>query len=63
MEKQFLFDAVEENAAAITTLSDTIWDYAELSMEEYRSAEYYCGLLEREGFQVEIGRASCRERV
>ena len=53
MEKQFLFDAVEENAAAITTLSDTIWDYAELSMEEYKSAEYYCGLLEREGFQVE----------
>lgn len=53
MDKQFLFDAVEENASTITTLSDTIWDYAELSMEEYQSAEYYCNLLEQEGFTVQ----------
>ena len=52
MEKQFLYDAVEENASAIISLSDKIWDLAELSMEEYQSAEYYCDLLEREGFTV-----------
>lgn len=53
MEKQFLYDAVEENASTIITLSDKIWDLAELSMEEYQSAEYYCDLLEREGFTVQ----------
>ncbi|MGM9604739.1 MAG: M20 family metallopeptidase [Faecousia sp.] len=53
MEKQFLYDAVEENASTVITLSDKIWDFAELSMEEYQSAEYYCDLLEREGFTVQ----------
>ncbi len=53
MDKQFLFDRVEANASTIIQLSDTIWDYAELSMEEFRSAEYYCALLQRHGFRVE----------
>lgn len=53
MEKQFLYDVIEENAPKITALSDKIWDFAELSMEEYQSAEYYCDLLEREGFTVQ----------
>ena len=53
MEKQFLYDTIEENTPEIIALSDAIWDFSELSMEEYRSADYYCGLLEREGFRVE----------
>lgn len=53
MEKQFLYDIIEDNAPSIIALSDQIWELSELSMEEYRSAEYYCQLLEREGFQVQ----------
>ena len=53
MEKQFLYDVIEENASEIVALSDKIWELAELSMEEYKSAEYYCQLLEKEGFSVE----------
>ena len=53
MDKQFLYEIIEENAPTMITLSDKIWDLAELSMEEYQSAEYYCNLLEQEGFTVE----------
>lgn len=53
MEKQFLYDIIEDNAPSIIALSDRIWELSELSMEEYRSAEYYCQLLEQEGFQVQ----------
>ena len=53
MDKQVLYDIIEESAGIITTLSDKIWDFAELSMEEYQSAEYYCKLLEQEGFTVQ----------
>ena len=53
MDKQFLYDIIEDNAPSIIALSDQIWELSELSMEEYRSAEYYCQLLEQEGFQVQ----------
>ena len=33
MDKHVLYDIIEENAGIITTLSDKIWDFAELSME------------------------------
>lgn len=53
MEKKILFDCIDSHAGEITALSDAIWDYSELSMEEFRSAAYYCDLLEKEGFQVQ----------
>lgn len=53
MNKQKLYDSVDENAEKITALSDAIWDFSELSMQEYKSAAYYCDLLEQEGFRVE----------
>lgn len=53
MDKQFLYRSVQDNREKIITLSDAIWEFAELSMAEYRSAEYYCNLLEENGFTVE----------
>ncbi len=53
IDKQKLYDTIDENAPEIIALSDAIWEYAELSMEEYKSAAYYCELLEKEGFTVE----------
>lgn len=52
MEKQDLYGLIEEKSSEIIDLSDKIWEYAELSMEEYQSAEAYCQLLEQEGFTV-----------
>lgn len=53
IDKQNLYNTIDENAPEIIALSDAIWEYAELSMEEYESAAYYCELLEKEGFTVE----------
>lgn len=53
IDKQKLYNTIDENAPEIIALSDAIWEFAELSMEEYKSAAYYCELLEKEGFTVE----------
>ena len=56
-DKSTLYDSIDKHAPTITALSDAIWEFAELSMEEHRSAAYYCELLEKEGFEVQ--RALC----
>ncbi len=55
MDKKKLYDSVEQNRAVLVDLSDHIWEFAELSMKEFQSAEYYCHLLEEQGFTVERG--------
>lgn len=52
MDKTTLYRTIEEKAPAITSLSDKIWEYAELSMTEVRSAAAYISLLREEGFDV-----------
>jgi len=52
MDKKLIYNYIEDRAAAFTDLSDRIWEYAELSMEEYRSAAAYVDFLQREGFTV-----------
>ncbi|MBQ1311875.1 MAG: amidohydrolase [Blautia sp.] len=46
---------IEEKSPLITETADRIWEYAELSLKEYRSADWYCALLEKEGFVVTKG--------
>ena len=46
-------DAIKQNADEFCALSDEIWQYAELSLKEYKSAEAYCRVLEKLGFSVE----------
>ena len=53
MNKQKLYDIIEEKAPLLTGLSDKIWEYAELSMLEYKSAAEYIDLLKAEGFTVQ----------
>ena len=53
MDKQLIYNAVDSKASLLTSLSDAIWEYAELSMEEFRSAESYITILKQEGFAVE----------
>ncbi len=53
MDKQKLYDSVENSKDVLIALSDKIWEFAELSMQEFQSAEYYCRLMEEQGFTVQ----------
>ena len=52
-DKQIAYAYIDKNADAFTGVSDRIWEYAELSLKEFRSAALYCETLERFGFTVE----------
>lgn len=52
MDKTFLYQTIESKSELLTDLSDRIWEYAELSMLEYKSAQTYTDLLRQEGFTV-----------
>ncbi|MDO4573466.1 MAG: amidohydrolase, partial [Clostridia bacterium] len=54
-DKQRALAFIDESAAAYTALSDRIWDYAELSLKERRSAAACAGALREAGFEVETG--------
>ena len=54
-EKKTAIDAIEQKASLICEVADRIWDYAELSLQEVRSAALYCEVMEKEGFHVEKG--------
>lgn len=54
-EKAAAIAAIEKKADIITEVADRIWDYAELSLQEVKSASLYCEVLAREGFAVERG--------
>lgn len=45
--------AIEENSSVFCEVSDKIWEYAELSLKEYKSTELYVKVLEELGFEVE----------
>lgn len=53
MDKSILNSYIDSHKDLLTGLSDTIWDYAELSIQEYRSAESYISILKDQGFRVE----------
>jgi aminobenzoyl-glutamate utilization protein B len=48
-------DWIDDNAPEIAALTDRIWDYAEPSFCEIRSAEALCALMARDGFAVDMG--------
>ncbi len=52
MDKQALYTSVDMHSALLTGLSDRIWEYAELSMEEVKSAADYVATLRDLGFEV-----------
>lgn len=52
MDKNSLYAAIDNHASLLCSLSDQIWEYAELSMEEFQSANAYLKLLYEHGFEV-----------
>jgi len=53
--KRSAINFIDEKAPLIAEVADRIWDFAELSLQEVRSAELYCQVLAQEGFAVECG--------
>ena len=51
--KKAALDTIEENKELIASVADQIWEYAELSLQEVRSAALYCKVLKEQGFAVE----------
>ncbi|MGD8726940.1 MAG: amidohydrolase [Gemmatimonadales bacterium] len=54
-ERASALRAADALAVEIAEMSQTLWDYSETAMLEYRSAEYLAELLEADGFTVERG--------
>ena len=55
MNKQEVYKIIEDKKDVFTSLSDKIWDLAELSLLEFESMNIYLKVLEDEGFTVEKG--------
>lgn len=54
-EKQAALAAIEAKKPLVDRVCREVWGFAELSLQEERSAALYCALLEQEGFRVERG--------
>jgi len=54
-EKKFVMDWIDSHSADIFKLSDDIWNYSELGMEEYRTSKALVTCLKKNGFTVEEG--------
>lgn len=52
MDKKTYAGYIEENRQIFTDVSDQIWEYAELSVKEHRSAALYVRVLKELGFAV-----------
>lgn len=53
--KQQAISFIDNKADEIIDVNDKIWEYAELSLMEYKSMDLYCDVLEKNGFEVEKG--------
>ena len=53
--KKAALAAIDEKKDLIAHVPDEVWDYAELSMQEVKSAALFVKVLKAEGFQVEEG--------
>ncbi len=53
MSKKIAIEAIENSKNIFCDLSDRIWEYAELSLKEFKSCEDYLRMLSSLGFEVE----------
>lgn len=50
--KQSIYDYIQSRAEDFIGISDRIWEFAELSLNEYKSVECYLDFLRKEGFAI-----------
>ena len=55
--KQLAFDAIDRNAGQIADISDSIFYFGELGMQEFETTKLLKGTLEAAGFRVDLGGA------
>ena len=55
MSKEKALDWIEENSSRLIEISDHIWNYAEVGLQEFKSAALLADELEKGGFAVERG--------
>ena len=51
-QKQSALQTIEEKKSLIAGIADKVWEFAELSLQEFKSAETYCEALEKEGIPM-----------
>lgn len=54
-EKKTAVNWIEKNRDRLSDFHQTIWNYAEPALREYKSSKAYVELLRKEGFEVEVG--------
>lgn len=55
VEKEYAFDWIEKNKDRIVEISDTVWEFAELGLIEFKSSALLADELEKHEFRVERG--------
>ena len=55
MSKDYALKWIDENESHFTNVSDNIWEYAELGLQEFKSSALLANILEENGFEVEYG--------
>jgi len=50
--KESIIHYIESRENDISTLSDKIWEFSEVSLKEYKSCKLFCDMLNKEGFTV-----------
>ncbi|MBQ5805614.1 MAG: amidohydrolase, partial [Lachnospiraceae bacterium] len=51
--KKQVLSYIDEKSDVIIDTSDKIWEFAELSLREFKSGELYAKVLREEGFEVQ----------
>ena len=51
--KNELMEKVDKKSQLLIEVSDSLWEYAEIALLEYKSSKLIMGVLEKEGFNVE----------
>ena len=53
--KDTAYQWIDENEKKIIEWSDKVWDFAELGLLEFKTAEYLSNISEKAGFKVDRG--------
>ncbi|MCR5322353.1 MAG: amidohydrolase [Lachnospiraceae bacterium] len=53
--KKIAVNEIEKKEKLIYDVAEKIWDYAELSLQEFKSCDLFCKVMAEEGFEVEKG--------
>ncbi len=54
MSKDYAHEWIDDNKSRLTSISDKIWDYAELGLQEFKSSALLIEELEKNGFSTEL---------